>query len=381
MRAAMAGMLAMAVAMGIGRFVYTPILPLMIGADVLDPSGAGVVAGLNYLGYLVGAMAASLGFFAPHRRVWFFIALSISVATTAGMGLTDDLTTIAVLRFLAGPASAFSMIFSTAIVLAKLAEEDRSDLYAIHFGGIGFGIAASAILVSILAAAGISWSGAWIASGLAGAAGLALVALLLPETTREARPPGRREAGSGRPRLPLVLFVSSYGFFGFGYVVTATFINAMAKSEPALAPVEPYVWIVVGVAGMPSVWIWSLVARRIGFSATYALGCVVEAFGVILGVTVFTPAALLLSAFLLGVTFIAITAIGIARSRELAPANPAGVIAAMTAAFGLGQMVGPVVAGWLYDRQGDLVLASCLAALALVVAGILAPLGASLSRR
>lgn len=381
MRAALAGLLAMATAMGIGRFVYTPILPLMIGEGALNASQAGLVAGFNYFGYLLGALVAALGFFAPRRRAWFLAALAASAATTLAMAWSGTLAAMIVVRFLSGIASAFSMIFVTAIVLARLGEEGRPGLIALHFGGVGFGIAGSAMLVSALAAAGVDWPEAWLASGVAASLAFVLVYLLLPPTESEARPPRRRARNGGASALPLALFVVGYGFFGFGYVVTATFINAMAKAEPALAAIEPFVWIIVGLSVLPSVWLWNRAAGRFGFAGAYSVACLAEAAGVGLSVTVVSPVALVVSAVLLGGTFVAVTALGLARARDMAPAHAAGVIALMTASFGLGQMTGPVVAGWLFERMGDLVLASWLAAAALVVAAVLAPLAIALSGR
>ena len=374
-------MIAMVAIMGIGRFVYTPILPAMIGAGALDAAQAGFVAGANYLGYLLGALGASAGFFAPQRRRWFFAALSASVATTAAMALAHGVAAMAVIRFLSGVASAFSMIFLTTMVMAELAAHRREGLIALHFGGVGAGIAGSAVVVSLMVAAGAPWRELWLASGLAAAIALGFVAWALPATERETQTARRRDDGTVASRLPLAIFIVSYGFFGFGYVITATFINAMAKSEAALASVEPYVWIVLGLAGLPSVWLWNRVSMRIGVITVYALTCLVEAVGVALSVTVLSPAVLMISAILLGGTFIAATSLGLAHARSMAPENPASAIALMTASFGLGQMIGPVVAGLLFDRSGNLVAASWLAALALTVGAALALIAGAAGRR
>ncbi|MEM7464499.1 MAG: YbfB/YjiJ family MFS transporter [Pseudomonadota bacterium] len=170
----------------------------------------------------------------------------------------------------------------------------------------------------------------------------------------------------------LWIFIASYGFFGFGYVILATFINAMAKSEPVLQPIEPWVWIIVGISVIPSVWLWNLVVVRIGNIATYVLACFTEAVGVGLPAFIVSPLASVIAAILLGGTFVALTAIGLSHARQLAPENTSRAIALMTASFGLGQMIGPVVAGLLFEQTGNLALASNLAALALVIAAGLA---------
>jgi MFS family permease len=372
-------MLAMAVVMGIGRFVYTPILPLMIADGALDASGAGLVAGLNYLGYFIGALAASAGIFAPHRRKWFFATLATSVLTTAVMAFAGTFAFMAFVRFLSGAASAFAMLFGTNMVITKLAEAGRPQLAAFHFAGVGVGIAGSAILVSLLAAGGVHWPAVWLFTGGVAAVAFVLIALLLPPTASESRPAKRKSGEPSGYGLPLAVLALSYGLVGFGYVIEATFINAMAKSEPALLPVEPYIWVVVGLAVIPSIWFWNRLALSIGTGGAYALACVVEAIGVAISVVLISPAALVVSGILLGGTFVAITALGLTRSREIVPSNPTGAMALLTTAWGLGQIVGPVVAGWLFERHGDLFAASLIATGALLLAALLAPLAIALA--
>lgn len=371
-RAALAGMLAMAAAMGVGRFVYTPILPHMIEEGALDAQRAGIVAGFNFLGYLLGALAASAPAFGRRRRFWFLAGLSASVLTTVAMAWSgNSLAAMAAIRFASGVASAYALIFVSSIAMARFAEAGRPGLAALHFGGVGLGIAASAAIVTLAASLGAGWQAMWLATAVASLVALLASARLLPDSP----PPAASSGGAGAQRaLPGALWVliASYGLFGFGYVVMATFLNAMAKADPALAPVEPWVWMIVGLAGMPSIWLWNRLAARSGILAAYAAACVVEAGGVSLSVLFVHPAALIVSALLLGGTFMAITALGLAHAREMAPGNPGRAIAVMTAAFGLGQMVGPVVAGQLYERHGDFLAASLCAALALGLAAALA---------
>ena len=381
MRAALAGFFTLAAVMGVGRFVYTPILPMMIDGTALNAAQAGIVAGANYLGYLAGALGASLAIFAPHRRFWLFAAFALSIVTTVAMAAMPTVTGMAIARFLSGVASAYAMIFVTAIVMGWLATQHRPGLLSLQFAGVGFGIAGSAALVSALAFAGVDWPEIWQFSGLASLVAMVATYLLLP--ARSVEPPPAPDGSAGRTGFAASLwtYIAGYGFFGFGYVITATFINAMAKAEPALQPVEPWVWMMVGLAGIPSVWLWNRVAARIGLSAAYALACLVEAVGVALSVMVLAPAALIVAAILLGGTFMAITAMGLARARQMSDSNPARVIALMTASFGLGQMIGPVVAGWLFERSGSLFSASMLAVAGLIASAMLVTLGEKMMRQ
>jgi predicted MFS family arabinose efflux permease len=235
---------------------------------------------------------------------------------------------------------------------------------------VGIGIAVSAFLVARLAGAGIEWQGQWLWAGALAAGSAAAALVLLP-----ARDPVITTAGADRTvekfGLPLIILTIGYGLFGFGYVITATFINAMAKTVPQLQPVEPWVWMVVGLSGLPSLILWNRLARVTGYSLAYTLACLVEAVGVMLSVLVQTPAALVASAVMLGGTFMALSALGFNLARSMEGGSQGRAIAVMTASFGVGQMAGPVVAGFLFERSGDLFAASMLAGGALVAAALL----------
>jgi predicted MFS family arabinose efflux permease len=368
---AAAGGVLMAAAMGIGRFVYTPLLPHMQEALHLTPALAGWIASANYLGYLAGALVTTV--MAPPsaaRRVIAF-GLILSAVTTALMAAFSSVALFAMLRFLGGIASALVLVYTTPLVFARLAEFRGERYISLLFGGVGIGIALSAILVSVLNAAGVGWRVQWLASGIVTA--LALFALsLLPDTRGQ-----RASASASRlqwPRGFLPLLVS-YTLFGFGYVITATFIVAIVRESTVLRPLEPVIWIVVGLAGIPSVWAWTLLANRIGLFAAYSVACIAEAIGVAASVVATNLAAVILAAILLGGTFMAITSLGLAGARRMASSDPVRVLALLTAGFGVGQIVGPSLAGFLRESTGSYVAPSLAAAVGLIIAaGLSAPL-------
>jgi predicted MFS family arabinose efflux permease len=166
--------------------------------------------------------------------------------------------------------------------------------------------------------------------------------------------------------------IISYGLFGFGYVVTATFLVAIVRQGGSGRVFETLVWMVAGLCGFPSVWLWQKIAARIGLYAAYAAGCLTEAAGVAASVAVGGHFGPLLAAALLGGTFIAVTALGLQEGRQLAPLAPRRVFALMTASFGVGQILGPIVAGLLAEKTGSFFAPSLLAALMLVASGALA---------
>ncbi|MEP3598578.1 MAG: YbfB/YjiJ family MFS transporter [Stappiaceae bacterium] len=367
---AIGGLITLAVAMGYGRFVYTPILPFMIDQSVVDPSEAGLIATANYAGYLLGALLAARITLPGGIKTWFVWALSTSVVTTALMGLVDGAVVFGVIRFISGLASAFSFVLASSMVFAWLAKARADHLTGLYFAGVGTGIAVSAAMVSLIGDADTHWRTFWYYSGFFSVLGLIAAYILVPA-------PSRSEAGvpDAEPSLkmswPIMRLIVAYGLFGFGYVITATFISTIARQDPALQPLEPYVWLLVGVSAAPSVSLMVLVARRLGNRRTLGLACLLEAAGVAVSVLGGTPLLLAIGAILLGGTFVGITAIGLFEARQLASASPRRALGYMTASFGLGQMIGPGVASQFYDLHQDFFLASVCASVALVFAAIL----------
>lgn len=371
---ALGGMTALATGIGVGRFVYTPILPPMIETLKLTGSQAGLIASANFVGYLMGALLAAAPRLPGSRRAWLLGALATSAATTGSMGLVASLPAFVALRGLGGAASAFVLVFASALVLDRLAQAGRAGLSALHFAGVGVGIALSAALVSALLAAGSGWRTLWLASGAASVAALAVVALLVPGSTpphpAALPPPAMPGTTPGRSLLALVC---AYGLFGFGYVVTATFLVAIVRADAGTRGVEPLVWLIVGATAAPSVALWTRVAAKLGLPRAFAAACLVEAAGVAASVLWQTAESMVLAAALLGGTFMGITALGLAGGRRLtAGGDPRRAFGLLTAAFGAGQIVGPALAGYLRDRSGGFVLPSLLAAAVLAAAALTA---------
>src|SRR6185436_4168996 len=133
---AVGGLLAMAAGIGIGRFVYTPILPPMVEALGLSKSAAGLIASANFVGYLAGALLAAWPGLPGTRRGWLLGALAANAFCLAAMGATEQIASFLVLRLIAGIASAFALVFSSALVLDRLARTGHSALSAVHFAGV-----------------------------------------------------------------------------------------------------------------------------------------------------------------------------------------------------------------------------------------------------
>ncbi len=369
-RLALGGMLGMAVAMGIGRFVYTPILPGMMAELGLTPAMAGWIASSNYLGYLVGALAAAGGWAAGRERAILQGGLVASTLLAGLMAATDSVTVFILIRFLAGVASAFVMVFLASIVFSHLIDAGRNDLQGVHFAGVGVGIAASSLMMIGMVWSGENWRAGWWWAAVMSLIGSLLVFWLVQ------RGPLRTGDALREPPLPrdrtLMQLIIAYGLFGFGYIVTATFLIAIVRMDGGGRIFEGVVWLATGLAIIPSVLVWGFLSRRRGPVAAFIAGCLVEAVGVAASISIGGWFGPILAGVLLGGTFVAVTAYGLQAGRLLAPQSPRRAFALMTASFGVGQVLGPIVAGLIAERTGTFAGGSLLAVLALIGACALA---------
>jgi MFS family permease len=392
-RALWPGIAALVAVMGIGRFVYTPILPDMLAAGALTLREAGWVASANFVGYLVGAMAASRIHGPAAQSALARAGLAATVVTLAAMAATDGLAAWMALRFASGVASAFALVFVSTQVLARLTAIGAADRTIALYGGVGIGIAASAALTQAVHATDGSWRAAWAVSAVLaavfaaaawrgagwrpgpGGARAATGAAAAASTAEAAGTAGAADTIAPDPtgRRAFLAVVLAYGLFGLGYVIHATYLPAMVRAAGYPPSAAAWIWVLVGLASLPSIAAWRAVARRFGARAAIA-GCyAVE------GATALVPLAgdsiawAAVAAFGLGATFIPVTGLALPFARGLDPANAARAIGTMTAAFGAGQIVGPVAAAYLADGRGfggPSVLA-CVALLA--AAALMAP--------
>lgn len=360
--------LIIACAMGIGRFAYTPLLPLMVAEFSWDFAAAGDVASANFLGYMVGAILAPRLANSPQVRLWVAFSLMASVLTTY---LGAEATTFAqwlAVRFLSGVASAFCLVTVTTHLIYQLTADGRERLGNVHFAGVGVGILACMAAVYMDG----DTSAQWARLGGLAAVLMAIAWMLLSRGAWQTPDPvAAPQDGAGFRGLARL--IAGYGFFGFGYVVAATFLVAMAESTAQDGFRTGDVWLIVGLAVLPSVYLWQTVANRVGILHALRAAYVVESAGLLLAGVSDDFLGLALASAILGGTFAAITALGISAARSAAAHRVAFAVSAMTVSFALGQLLGPAFAGRMADYSGGFFWPSLAAALLLFGAALLVP--------
>ncbi|WP_298957501.1 YbfB/YjiJ family MFS transporter [uncultured Methylobacterium sp.] len=338
------GLVALAMAMGIGRFAFTPLMPLMIRDGTLDAATGTEWAASNYVGYLVGALTAP--WFAKDPRRGLLLSLIGVAVTTLAMAVAGEVPTPlpgALLRGAAGVFSAWALVCASSWCLAELARRRAGPMGAWIYTGVGAGIALAGLLAWIGGRQPANWL--WLELGAIACAGALLVwaqsrgqstgSIGTADREAVAAIPGRR---SGQTALVLC-----YGTFGFGYIVPATFLPAMAR---ALAP-DPLVfgltWPLFGLAAAVSVaavarWLPTMPRGRL-----WALAQGVMALGTALPLMAPSLWAIATSAILVGGTFMVATMAGLQLAREARPDDPTPLLSRMTAAFAAGQIAGPLL--------------------------------------
>lgn len=337
--------LALAAAMGIGRFAFTPVWPLMAQEAGLSLAQGGWLASANYVGYLLGALAAVAW---PIRRLRGTLAASLLAVAllTLAMPLWHGMAMWCALRLAAGYASASAFICVAAWRAVPAGDPREAGASAVTYAGVGAGIALTGLACLALAAWGARADTVWIAlGGLA----LALSAIAWSGLRRQATPmPARSASAAHAARLPrdIPTLALHYGAFGVGYIVPATFLPAMAKEIIPDPAIFGWAWPLFGLAAAVSCLLVPRLARGRDSVQIWRAAQALMALGMLAVAVWHHIAAVIVAAVLVGGTFIVITQAGMLAARRSAGASAPRAAALMTAAFAAGQILGPLLASW-----------------------------------
>lgn len=381
------GAAALAAGMGVGRFAYTPILPMMHAQAGLSPRLGAELATANYVGYLLGAVAAIVAprIFASRRALR--PSLAILVVTLALMPVTHVGALWSSLRLVAGIASALIFVIAADAMLTGL-RGHAHHLVGWAFGGIGAGIALSGVAVLVLRTTGTWQQAWWTAAALTAVLAVPAWGLRTDPASPEAPPPAsqptpppasqpaspapssaRAGSGAGSGLRWFGALLAGYTLEGTGYIIAGTFLVA-AIDQTAPGRAGSGAWILVGLAALPSTALWAWLSHIWSRPALVLAALVVQAVGIALPALAGGIVPALVSAVLFGATFLGVATLTLAIGSHLRIPR---AVAILTTGYSIGQILGPLVVTPLLHRgyHPALLVGAALVALAAAATGVL----------
>ena len=362
---------ALAVAMGIGRFAFTPILPLMIQEGTVHLAQTAWLSSSNYIGYLVGALSLL-----KSKRHPLFVVLGLSLVTlTTWLASLSSFGWLMMLRFLAGVASAWVLVSISAFAINWLKSRQVASSGLIYTG-VGIGITLTGLICSyfifqsatVTIAAQSSFSPLssrlWQYLGVIALLATLLVTFLLAKINSQfastaaastaAAETSLTKATHTNPtasitpaKLKLANVLTAYGLFGFGYILPATFLPQIAKQWLS-GQSYLLIWPFFGLAAALSVVLSQGLQRRYNnFSllGVWRVSQIIMAVGTLLPALWQSLAGLMLSSLMVGGTFMVVTMAGLQVAASQVTHYPKyNLSALMTASFAFGQLIGPLTA-------------------------------------
>ena len=358
----LAGFFSQLLCLGVARFAYTPLLPLMQQQQALDDASGGYLAGVNYLGYMAGALLAASLSNLNLKDTLYRLGLLLAVFSTFGMALTENVWLWSLWRFVAGLSSAGSMLIASGLIMHWLLSHKQRAELGIHFAGLGFGIALVALLVELMLSQQLDWRAQWQYFALFG------LLLAIPAWCWLPRPATvvlstQHSAVDTPPAKRFVrLMLASYFCAGYGYVISATFIVTIVERMPGLSGSGNLSFIVLGLAATPAVLLWDLIARKTGYLKAIMLALLAQSAAILLPLWFSSLTAVLLSAALFGATFVGVVSLVLTMAGRLYPSKPAKLMGKMTLAYGSAQVLAPALTGYLAEITGQYDIGLYLAA-------------------
>ncbi|MBK8452728.1 MAG: YbfB/YjiJ family MFS transporter [Thiofilum sp.] len=366
-----ASMAALLTTFGLARFIYTPLLPLMQEGTGFGDDWAGYLASANYIGYLLGALAATQVHSLELKKTLLRVSVILAALTNIMMGVTQNEWLWMLMRFISGLCSVGGMIIGTSLLMLATPPAQSMQRLSIHFSAIGLGLALGALWV-LLFKSTQTWAELWISSGLV----IAILGAPALRFNQWSIHPLKQQAINQTKDIPisklfLALFAAAYFCEGVGYVISATFLVSILQKQTTIPHLGDYAWLVVGLAMAPSCWLWVQLAKRIGEFPALISAYLVQSVGIILPVVSHSELLAIVGAILFGGTVIGIVSMVLIYGGRMAGSKPTTIMGLLTACFGIAQVVAPAFAGWMAERQGHFDTSLILAAAITVLGAVL----------
>jgi predicted MFS family arabinose efflux permease len=368
-RVYLAGICSLIVTVGVARFSYSLLLPIMQEGAGLTESGGGWLATTNYMGYMLGVLLAASAHNLNYKYNLHRAYLILSVITSAAMVMTTDIITWAVLRFIAGVCASGGMIIASGLILKWLVQNKHRAELGIHFSGAGLSIIATSLLVGVMLTLSANWQQQWLALAVMAAIVAIPAWLWMPHPSA-----GRQAEVIAKDNPPdktfTLMMLLVYFCAGYGYVVSSTFIVDIVEGTEGLQGQGGFAFLLVGLAATPAALVWDRIARSVGYLKALLAAYILQAVGIILPAINDTLPVVIVSALLFGGTFIACVSLVLTMAGKFYPSNPAKFMGTMTLAYGAAQIIAPVCTGYLAEAFGNYNLGLYLSAGVVIIGAV-----------
>ena len=337
----LAGIIALIIGVGVARFVFTSLLPPML-ENYLTISFAGVLASINYVGYLAGSIFAVFIKDINTKIKFFRFGMFLAVITTLMLGITTSDTIWVISRILAGFGAAMALVVGSAIVMNKLNIQNKTKAMGIHFSGIGFSILISDLIVRIVFYFNGTWQFAWVVLAIF-AFVMSFYSMYILSYDNEVKQNSVKHHIDKKLFSPFVIIlIMAYFCEGVGMVVQGTFLPDIINSLEGLEGFGSFTWTLVGLAGIPSCIIWMMLAHKYGSVNIIILAMFLQVIGIMISALTNNIYLNLFSGILYGGTFVGLVALFMNLGGKLAGNNPVMLMGALTTAYGIGQVTAPL---------------------------------------
>lgn len=337
----LAGILSLIVGVGVARFVFTSLLPVMLD-DFLELTFAGILASANYIGYLGGSIFSVFIKDINTKVKYFRFGMFLCVITTLLLGITTNETIWILSRIVAGFGAAMALVVGSAIVMIKLNMKNKTKAMGIHFSGIGFSIIVTDLIVRVVFVTGENWQTAWIVLSAFGLMAIIYSIYILSFEKAKSQNTVKHNFDKSLFSKFVILLIIAYFTEGVGMVVQATFLPDIINSLKGLEGFGSFTWTIVGIAGIPSCILWMTLADKYGSVNIIIIAMILQVIGILIP-TISTNMYLnLLSGVLYGGTFVGLVALFMNLGGKIAGANPVFLMGALTTAYGIGQVIAPL---------------------------------------
>jgi predicted MFS family arabinose efflux permease len=352
-RATLAGMCASLVGIGLARFAYTPLIPVLVTEQWFEPAQAAYLGAANLAGYLAGALSARRMTAVAPVTVVLRVMMLLATASFFACAHPFSFSWFFVWRFAAGASGGTLMVLAALAVLPHVPSSRRGLAGGAIFTGVGLGVVASGTLVPVLLNLGLAST--WEALGVLS---LALTLLAWAGWPKEISGPASVVV-SPRPRArssaALRGLYLEYGLNAVGVVPHMVFlVDFIARGLGQGLTVGARYWVVFGLGAVGGPMLAGFAADRTGFRATLRLAFLLQAGAVALVVLTDRPLALLVSSAVVGAFVPGVVPLTLGRVHELVP-DEQGRKAAWsrcTAAFALGQAGAACAFSHVFARTG-----------------------------